>query len=532
MHNNQILTKRTKDMKKIIYAFGLIVCFSLTSCDTGFDAMNKSKIAINELEPAPLLNNALYWTSPYYISTVAGVMNFEMPIVQQAKTPFGSSLIGGNYNQENFGMSNRHWTSHYGNVIKETVDIIQIRGDDPNYANIVNMARIIRAYSGMILADTYGEVPFSEAGLGFHQGISQPKYDTVEEIYNEVLKELEEATAALSASGKVEASEVLYAGNITKWKRFGYSLMLRAAMRVSEVAPGKTQEYVNKAIAGGLMQSTDDNAMIRHNTAYPNTFGETLQARESANYYIAKPFIDHLRNTNDPRIKISVRHIGAVNGGQQTEARRSRNPEDQIGFPMGYDNSSIAARAQADGVGNMYAYSQFDRTTIAWIDVPFMMVTYSQTQFMLVEAVERGFASGVSATHYENAIRANFSDLQTHGYLNFTSGEINDFVSTRLAEYLASTQKRRLLGEQFWVANFNNPMENWANYRRTGYPILTPNPYPLSDIPVGEFIRRYRYPAGNDYNNNAENLATAIGRQGPDVMNTRIWWDTVLAWEP
>lgn len=532
MHTNQFLTKRTKDMKKIKYAFGLLLCISMTSCDTGFDSMNRSKTAINELEPAPLLNNALYWTSPYYISTVAGVMNFEMPIVQQAKTPFGTSLIGGNYNQENFGMSNRHWTSHYGNVIKETVDIIKTRGDDPKYANIVNMARIIRAYSGMILADTYGEVPFSQAGLGYHEGIGQPVYDTVEQIYTEVLSELEQASAALSATGRTESSEVLFAGDITKWKRFGYSLMLRAAMRISEVAPAKSQEYITKAIAGGLMQSTADNALVRHNTSYPNTFGETLQARESANYYIAKPFIDHLLATSDPRIKISVRHIGAVNGGQQNEARRSRNPADQIGFPMGYDNSSIVPRAVADGVGNMYAYSQFDRTTIAWIDVPFFMVTYSQTQFVLAEAVERGFASGVAATHYENAIRANFADLQQHAYLSFTASEINDFVNARLAEYNSSSEKRRLIGEQFWVANFNNPMENWANFRRTGYPILTPNPYPLSDIPVGQFIRRLRYPSGNDYNNNAENLAAAIARQGPDLMNTRIWWDTVLSWEP
>ena len=87
-----------------------------------------------------------------------------------------------------------------------------------------------------------------------------PKYDTQESIYNDLIKELTEATAALDASKPTEAGEVTYGGDITKWKRFGNSLLLRVGMRLSKVNPTLAQSTVQKAVAGGLMQSNADNA--------------------------------------------------------------------------------------------------------------------------------------------------------------------------------------------------------------------------------------------------------------------------------
>lgn len=521
-----------KKVKPILAALALAASFA--ACDAGFDAMNTSDIAINDIEPAFMLNHALYWTSPYYESTVAGVMNFEMAIVQQIVTPFGTSLRGGNYNQENPDMSNRHWNAFYGNVIKNTVDIIEKYSDDPERVNIVNMARILRAYAGMILTDSYGDVPYSQAGKGYHEGVLRPEYDTQESIYNAVLTELDAAVSALDPGGSVETAEVLYAGDIEKWKRFGWSLLFRAAMRVSEVDQALAQVYIDKAIAGGMLQSPADNALVRHGTEFRNTFGETLQARESANYYIPNTFINYLLDNNDPRIAIAIRHPGALNGGDQTEANRTRVPGEQIGFPMGYDNSSIVAKAAEDGVSSLYAYSQYDVTTIASIDVPFMMLTFSQNQLLLAEAVVRGWASGNASQLFESAIRAHFEDLTTHGHLVFDEGEVNAYVAAQVAAFNASDEmgQREHIGTQYWVTSFLNPSESWANFRRSGFPNLPPNPYPLSDIPAGEFIRRLIYPPGNDYNNNTANLQAAVDRQGPDEMDTRIWWDVELAWEP
>jgi hypothetical protein len=80
------------------------------------------------------------------------------------------------------------------------------------------------------------------------------------------------------------------------------------------------------------------------------------------------------------------------------------------------------------------------------------------------------------------------------------------------------------IGNQYWVASFLNGYEGFANFRRTGYPALTPNPYPGRDI-SGDFIRRLSYPDAEFSVNNA-NIQAAVQRQGPDNLDTRVWWDT------
>jgi hypothetical protein len=104
------------------------------------------------------------------------------------------------------------------------------------------MARIWQAYTFMILTDTYGAIPFSEGGAGLTDQIFLPKYDQQKDIYPKLIQELTEASAALSAAGTIESSDVLYAGNITKWKKFANSLLLRAGMRLSKIDAARRRQ--------------------------------------------------------------------------------------------------------------------------------------------------------------------------------------------------------------------------------------------------------------------------------------------------
>ena len=79
------------------------------------------------------------------------------------------------------------------------------------------------------------------------------------------------------------------------------------------------------------------------------------------------------------------------------------------------------------------------------------------------------------------------------------------------------------INTQYWVSSFLNGEEAWANFRRSDYPALQPNPYPGSEI-YSDFILRLVYP-DNEYIVNKENLQEAVSRQGPDNLDTRIWWD-------
>lgn len=509
-------------MKKINIIILLSVfslCMINTSCDDGFDELNTSDIAINELDPVYVLNHAVYRTSSHWDRHT---LNYEISIVQQMVTPFGVSLAGANYNQENFTYMDNHWEMNYENVIRNTVDVISKTKDDPARSNVYNMARILRAFSGIVLTDTYGDVPFINAGLGYIDGQGTPVYDTQEAIYDYVLSELEEASAALDANGRIETGDVLYAGDVTKWKRFGYSLMLRAAMRLTKVKPAKAEEYVKKAVAGGVMQSNDDIAMVRHSSNFPNLVGAQLNGAEAANYYMAKPLVDYFHANDDPRLDVmAVRYPGAINGGTQTEAVATRDPADQIGFPYGYDNNSIVPRAEADGVGSFYGYTQFDRNTIGKQEAPFFMLTYAQTQLLLAEGVVRGWVQGDAATYFANGIRAHMEQLAIHdANMMIEESAITAYIN---AHPLVTATAMEQINVQYWVASIFNAEEAFANWRRSGYPDLTPNPYPQSGID-GDFIRRMDYSV-SEYTNNLENINAAISRQGPDKLDTRVWWD-------
>jgi hypothetical protein len=248
----------------------------------------------------------------------------------------------------------------------------------------------------MILTDTYGDIPYTEAAQGFISQTIQPKYDKQEFIYKDILKELDEASTALNAAKPTSTGDILYGGNIIRWKRFGNSLLLRAAMRLTKVAPDLAQTYVAKAVAGGLMQSNADNAVLRHTALYNNWIAVHLTAREKANFYLAQPFVDYLKNNNDPRLaSIAVRHVGATSGAEQAAPRTTSDPAKQIGMPMGYDDVSIKNTFAANGVVSLYDYSQVNLNTVLKVTSPEYHVTYSQTQLLLAEAVVRGWATGM-----------------------------------------------------------------------------------------------------------------------------------------
>jgi hypothetical protein len=382
----------------------------------------------------------------------------------------------------------------------------------------------------MILTDTYGDIPFLEAGQGFLSNTVTPKYDAQQAIYANILTELDEASAALDASQARETQEVLYAGDIAKWKRFGYSLLLRAAMRLTKVDAAKAQEYVAKAVAGGVMQSNDDNAIIRHRAPFNNAVGGTLNSTEANNYYLTGTFVDYLKNNNDPRLaSIAVRYVGAASGAQQVEARANRDPAVQIGMPMGYDNATIAPIVQAKGLASFYDFSQLDRTRMGNNEAPNFLVTYAQTQLLMAEAVIRGWVQGDAATLYANGIRAHMLQLglpgQAAGPGNYRGAAIPEAaIETYIqANPLDPAKALEQINTQYWVASFLNGPEAFANFRRSGYPNLPPNPYPGKDI-SGEFIRRLTYPDAEAAVNSG-NIQEAISRQGPDDLETRVWWD-------
>jgi hypothetical protein len=248
-----------------------------------------------------------------------------------------------------------------------------------------------------------------------------------------------------------------------------------------------------------------------------------LTAREKANFYLAKPFVDYLKTNNDPRLQsISIRHVGAKSGSEQVASRITSDPALQIGMPMGYDDVSIKNTFATFGVASLYDYSQVNLATILKTDAPEFHVTYGQTQLLLAEAIHRGWASGNADATYKAGIRAHM--LQMAEYDTKAAIAEDKIVAYLNANTLVAGRELEQINTQYWVASFINGSETYANFRRSGFPRLTKNPYPGAEI-KGDFINRLPYPDSEGITNK-ENRDEAIKNQGANDLNTKVWWNT------
>ncbi|GMQ29312.1 SusD/RagB family nutrient-binding outer membrane lipoprotein [Algoriphagus confluentis] len=505
-------------MKKIISSLSLIILMGYTiSCDQNFDEFNTNQVNATAIDPAFQLNAAVVGLA----FPTLGTLTFDIGIVQQIISPNSGVLTGANYNQDNREFSQSLWQGYYRNVIKNTRDVISRVEGVSNRGNLLQMARLVQAYGFMVLTDDYGSIPYFDGGKGYTNQVFLPKYDAQQDIYADLIKEVREATGALSSSQRIETADVLYAGNIDKWKAFGNSLLLRLGMRLSEVDPALAQQVVSSLGSGPFILDNTDNAAIRHDNNYQNPTGNTLNSTEASNFYLTQPFVDFLKNSNDPRLSaIAVRYVGASSGPEQTPERASFSADLQIGMPMGNDNAGAVKAASDAGLASFYEFSQADRRRVAKLTAPNFLITASQTNLLLAEARHRGWISSGSAEEYFHAgIRAHMVQLgQVDAGSMIPPEEINAFLQ---ANPLIQASALEQINDQYWIASFLNGPEAFANFRRSGFPALAPNPFPGREVP---FINRLTYP-NSEISVNAANVQEAISLQGPDEIGTKVWWD-------
>jgi hypothetical protein len=502
-------------MKKILSISLLALFFVMfNSCEKNFDEINTSKTGATNIDPAFILNNAI-------INSSIVTLIYEIGIVQQIISPNSGVLTGANYNQDNRATTDDNWSNYYRGVIRNTKDIIKQLKDNPARSNLMNMARILQCHAFMVVSDTYGDVPYTEGGEGYTSQNFFPKYEKQQEIYPKIIAELTEATTALDASKTAETADVLYGGDIAKWKKLGYSLLLRAGMRLSVVDPAKAQATVSAAFNGGVITSNSDNALIRHDANYRNPISVTLNSTEAANYFLTKPFVDALKSTNDPRlVSIAVRYKGAKSGSDHVASKASTLAADQIGIPMGKDNATATAAATADGLVSFYEYSQADRNRIAKISAPMYLVSASQTLLLLSEARFRGWiTTGTAAQYFSDGIAAHMNQMATFDATCAVSAADRDAYIA--ANPLKAGTELAQINTQYWISSFLNGPEAFANFRRSNFPALAGNPYPGKEV---DWINRLTYPNA-EISVNKSNVDIAISWQGADNLATKVWWD-------
>ncbi len=422
----------------------------------------------------------------------------------------------GDKTRNSLGYENAYFERCFDEQVKYIVDCVEQTRGDASRTNLNSIARITRALIFHRLTDLYGDVPYSQAGLGFYQQIYTPAYDAQADIYNDMLKELEEAGNALDPAADAVTGDLIYNGDIAKWKKFANSLMLRLAMRYTKRDIGKAQAWAEKAAGRGVMTSNDDNAYILgdastdRQTPCRNSIVMNL-SYEIPNMRLSETFVGWMKSHSDPRLFVF---------GENTDG--TTDPNATVGMPNGYDLTSQPISSAPGYPGSVDAYLRPRLSVIGKLNGPTFIQTYAEVELLLAEAAKRGWnVGGTAQSHYEAGVRAALMHLSQYDATGaITSAQADAYlVANPYNDANALTQ----INEQYWACTFLNEYEAFANWRRTGIPALTPTTFP-GDITNGQIPRRMRYPTG-EYSANGNNLSAALSRQGADLNTTHVWWD-------
>lgn len=482
------------------------------SCDNGFDELNVNPNAANEINPNFQFTYVQLTTSGERYENWRAVLIYSSTMIQHFATTCG--YWNGDKYTYNAGYSSSLFDRNYTNCIKNIQDLLNTlqNQETPDQARIA-MARIWRVLIFHRMTDMYGDIPYSEAGKGFLEGIDLPRFDPQSEIYPDMLKELGEAVTQLSGTG-FGSADIMYGGDLDKWRRFGNSLMLRLGMRLSEVDPAAAQSWVSKAIAGGLMASNADDAFNTHTNGPEginmNGIGQVLDLVNGSGGddcpRLSKTLVDWMTATGDPRLEIIG--VPPVNGGAIN------------GMPNGLDATTILTNPNGTSADD---FSRINPLIIR-VSSPMMFMTYAESEFLVAEAIIRGWASGDAATHYANGVRAAMK-MWAHYDASLT---IDDAA---IDTYLANNPydgTLKQIGWQFWAATILNEYEAFSNFRRTGFPDLVPVNYP-GNVTNGQIPHRLAYPQ-SEAGVNPDNFNEALSRQGlgsdfSSHLSVPVWWD-------
>ncbi len=513
------------------FAIAAMATSLLASCDNGFEDMNINPNAV----VTPVVDNLF----SYNITRVGGT-GFENHrgnlIYAGAMVQHFASLTtywSGDKYLYNDQYSGAFFLTAYtdGAQVKEIEQLISLLKDKPDDINKYSIVRIWRVFIYHRITDLYGDVPYSQAGKGYLEGIYNPAYDTQQSIYMDMLKELDEATQALNASGTTfGAADYIYGGDIAKWKKFGYSLMLRLGMRLTKVDASTAETYVKKAISGGVMTSNEDIAKLAHSAGNNNNYNQDSQILTTqeydatnlkgiANSKLSKTFVDFLKINNDPRLPyIATLWQGNADPAQQVT---STLPAVQKGLPNGYDATTIKTLIPTWNDNTLAEYSEANLNTVGSFTAPTIFQSYAEVELLLAEASLRGWGDGQTASHYNKGVTAAMAMFSL--YPNSTALDASAYLTAH--PFMAGSIESQMeqIHTQYWAACFLNSYEAYANWRRTGYPVLTPTNYAGNET-SGTIPRRLRYPL-NEASVNAEQYQKVVQQQGADLLTTRVWWD-------
>ncbi len=363
-------------------------------------------------------------------------------------------------------------------------------------AQIVSVTNFARA------TDCWGDIPYTEGAQG--GTIKYPKYDRQKAIYSDMSDKLKAAVNLLKSANPGDGyvgADPIYNNDLTKWVRFANSFRFRLAMRIRFVDPTTSASIITECMTQPLIETNDQNFELRHQESDNGEFyNHWYDLRKNQNYKMSEKITEWLKSTNDPRLNVFVQpnanseQKGAING-----------LNDQA-------YSLVTWTDYSDPMPVLYSKS---------LSQPMMCA--SEVWFLKAEAALFNLIPGDANEFYQKGMNLNLQQW------NVSADLASAFISTETEATLNGSQENmfRQIGTQMWIAFFPNYAEAWSNIRRTGYPEIPQRTdasiYSLG-VTNGFLPKRFKY-ASSEYLNNQINVDNAVKAQGPDKIDTPVWWD-------
>lgn len=472
---------------KNIFKMAIFSTAMLTAVSCGeFGEMNIDPNNTTSVAPSSLLTSSLR-----SVASVLGRADELFYVQMWAETQYTDA--------SRYATVNFDFNGWYTGPLIDLKHIIDLNTDEATKAdalvsgsneNQIAVARILRAYFFHTMTDRWGPLPYTQALQG--RTNLKPSFDSQESIYLDLIKELKEAVAQMG--GAAVKGDFILGGNMEKWRKFANSLRATMAMRMSKVNPALAQSEFAAAVAAGVITSNADNVMYPYQADANNQnpwFGAFVTRTD---YAISETLVDYMKPLGDPRLNKyadPAPNYGDVRGMAYGISNAGDIPNDDISFP-GFP----AVRGQ---------------------NAPLAVMTSAQMHFLMAEGAQKGWISGDAKALYEGGIAESMKQWGV-----YTDGGFQSFIAQPEVAWNAG-KAMELIGYQKWVALYMQGIEAWSEWRRTGYPVLSPAPDPLSAD--GNIPRRHGYPT-TERDINAENYSGALQLLGgPDELSTRLWWD-------
>ena len=421
------------------------------------------------------------------------------------------------------GVINNAWNSFYNASGMDAVTLYKV-ASARSHNNYKGIALTMLVYNTSMLTDMFGDVPYTEAWrAGVDDGgILSPKYDTQESIYRDIVKKLDTANMLLSVDGSAIAGDILYNNDIEKWKKFANSMRMRLLMRMSSKDAAYVTAELTKMVADPakypVFTSNDDNAQLVYLGSFPNNNPINENRKTRDDHRVSKTLIDMqwVKNPNaDWRVTVFA-NTPAAGGNWE-----------------GLPNALTSAKALAYlGNGLTKTSKLGDYFTAA--TAPGVLMNYAEVQFILAEGVQRGLITGAPHTaqeYYEEGILGSYKQWgdaiveKCIAQKWFPAGTTIEQIA---ADYLAlggaawnpSKALERIATEK-WLALFDQGLQSWFEWRRTGFPVLVAGE---DNENGGKVPVKFPYPT-DEYAKNPTNVAAAKTAMGGDDLNTKVWWN-------